>query len=538
MKLHITKTFSLLVAILLGPAYGSHAAEDTLIAFGRISAGGTVTRSVTTVGGTVSGWGFPNGRCVVEVEKQDAFIGATADDFIVHTTITTPLYQKMNCVASINLVTDHKVSIDVRTSDVEDSTNLSGHLLMDTSFYFTLHRVPSGTTQIPGESPYLFATGRIAPWGNLTSNVSIPGYETTSDWLNFGRTTITFEKEGAFADDDASDYVVIATPWSSSSEDTIVIVDTSDFASDDSVTIRFRTYDAQDQSDNDNIDPKNWAVHYSIYRVPGGGQPTPFQSNLNLALGKIDGDTGNIIRAATPFPGANITSNRLGEGSYQVTIESPGAFADLPSYDGVVQLGIDHIANIDEVASGRFITLDDDTIRIDVQIDDVEEAGTDDGTPTDRDFTFLIQTAVPGLHSDMKIGRKRSTAKMKGNNRYNTNAAGQKIRTRCKGSRAKYFFAVQNDGRVNDTLTLRKSGKARGLKPKFIRLTGGRANVTAQVKSAGFTMPDMNANQSVRFKAKLKMRGEKQRRSKLRLMTTSARGGTADTCLAKIKKEK
>lgn len=532
----IAKTL-LLATVLLGTAHHAFSQQPTLIAFGRVDESGGITRYATTVDATISGMGFTNGRCVVEVERENAFIGYTVDEIVVHTTLTSPVYKKTNVVASINDLTDHKISVDVRMSDIEDSAAPDAHVPEDCPFYFAIHRIPGGASIIPGSSPYLFATGRYGSFGAISSGVTVPDCEVTSNWVSDGYVELTFTKPGAFADDDGSDYVVIATPYSTGSQDKMVRVYTSDFATDDSVTIRFRTYDAQDESDDDNIDPINETVYYTIYRVPTIHANSYYQSNQLTAMGRIDGSDASIFGATTSLPGGIISANRVGTGNYEIFIESPGAFAGLNLNDFTLQLSIDHHANIDELVSGRAVVIDANTLRIDAHVDDVEQPGTDLGTPTDRNVTFLLHSTQVRLRSDMKIGKKLNAAKMKGNNLYNLNAAGQKIRVRGKGSRARYFFAAQNDGNLQDTLTLRKSGKFRGNKPGIIRLTGGRANVTARVKSGGLKMPDMNANQSVRFKAKVKIRGAR-RSSKLRLVTASTRGGSSDTCLAKVKADR
>lgn len=536
MKLLITKTL-LLAAMLLGSTQLTFAQEPTLIAFGRVDETGGITRYATTVDATISGMGFTNGRCVVEVERENAFIGYTVDEIVVHTTLTSPFYKKTNVITSINDLTDHKISVDVRMSNIEDSAAPDAHEPEDCPFYFAIHRIPGGASTIPDTSPYLFATGRYGSFGAISSGVTVPDCEVSSNWVSDGYVELTFTKPGAFADDDGSDYVVIATPYSTGSQDKMVRVYTSDFATDDSVTIRFRSYDAQDESDDDNIDPINETVYYTIYRVPTTHANSYYTSNQLTAMGRIDGSDGSIFGATTSLPGGIISANRVGTGNYEIFIESPGAFAGLNLNDFTLQLGIDHHANIDELVSGRAVVVDDNTLRIDAHVDDVEQPGTDLGTPTDRNVTFFLHSTQVDLKSDMMIGKKLNAAKMKGNNRYNTNAAGQKIRTRVKSNRAKYFFAVQNDGNLHDTLTVRKAGKIRGIKPRIIRLTGGKANVTAKIKSSGFQMADLGAGKSVHFKVKVKMRDDK-RASKLRLMTTSSRGGSADACLAKVKAEK
>ena len=522
----------LAVALLLGSISPSTGAESTLIAFGRVDATGGITRFHTTVDATVSGMGFTNGRCVIEVERENAFVGYTVDEIVVHTTLNSSVSYATNVIASINDLTDHKISVDVRMSNVEDSTDPNSYLLEDCPFFFAIHRIP-GSYEIPATSPHLFASGRIGNFGALTSHISIPDCEMTTDWQANGNIEMTFTKPGAFADDDGSDYVVLATPYSNGSQDRLVRVYTSDFSTDDSVSIRVRTFDAQDETNDDALVAVNETVYFTIYRVPNEHTVSEYRSNLILGMGRLDGSNAQIIGKASSLPGGDIVGIHAGTGEYHIYITSDEPFATNGAGDFTMQLSIDHHQNIDELVSGRIVVLNAFTLCIEAYVDDVEQSGSNTGIPTNRNVTFLLYSSAPALQSDMQIGKKRHLSRMRGNDRYNTNASGQRIRTKIRGARGKYFFAVQNDGEVHDSLTVRRAGKFRKVKPRILRLTGGRANVTAQVKSSGYTAADLESGEAILFKTKVKLRGD-QRRSKIRLQTTSKRGGDADSSLAKV----
>lgn len=507
------------------------ATDENIVAIGNVLFNGDLISSANTVGGIVTSNSPGTGHYFVNINAAGAFAGAAPEDFIVHSTIRALTHTDVLVAASVNDLNPNSLKLEFWVADVEDNTFPGSPELRDFDFAFTVHRAPlSG--EMSASSRYLISTGQVAINGSLQSAAAVDDIQVQSYQITTGEYGLLLSKPGGFKNDSPMRYVIIATRHSSSYQDEIArayAVETND---DNEALIKFMFDDVQDSSDDDNGFANDADFQYSIYEVPAPGQPDRVLSELNVALVSV-GIAGGKVRGNCALPGATISTVPDSTGHYYIYISSPGAFAGLTVYDFVMHLTPNLAAICDETAAGRVQSVTDSTITISVNTDDVENAGTNTGDPTDRAFYLLLQSTNGKAISDNLIGRKRALTKMKGNNVYNASGAGQKIVARAKGPKGKFFFSVQNDGNVSASSTIRRKGKVKGVKAKFFRLSGGRQNVTAKILTSGYKASNMAPGASVVFKAKTKFTGTEKQDGMVRLMTA----GTNDVCVARIKGE-
>lgn len=137
---------------------------------------------------------------------------------------------------------------------------------------------------------------------------------------------------------------------------------------------------------------------------------------------------------------------------------------------------------------------------------------------------------------DNLVGKTANPNHQKGDNLYNGNAAGQRLKIREKKRKvAKAYFTVQNDGPFDDRFQFRATKRNRKVKVKYFRTTGGRANITGQIVTGRYS-PDVIYRSDTRLMAKVRLTKRAKRRAKrpLALRSTSLTNGAADRVLAKM----
>jgi len=241
--------------------------------------------------------------------------------------------------------------------------------------------------------------------------------------------------------------------------------------------------------------------------------------------------------SSSAFAGATLTGSRLSAGRYNVTLEAPGAFAgrDADEFPFQIMMGVDGIS--DECVFGNVSIPDDDTLNLALFCTDVENNGTNVGTPEDRPISFLIFDTAAQYQPDLRIGKRRNPARQKGNSRYNGSGAGQKIRVPLRGKRkSRWFFTVENDGNLVDNIGLRGQRSGGKIRTRFFRLIGGRQNVTGALVRGKLVAAGLGPGQQVTFLAKARLRNpDKRSRKTLRTLARSGFApGRADVTKAKL----
>ncbi|MEM9018302.1 MAG: hypothetical protein AAGC68_14910, partial [Verrucomicrobiota bacterium] len=110
---------------------------------------------------------------------------------------------------------------------------------------------------------------------------------------------------------------------------------------------------------------------------------------------------------------------------------------------------------------------------------------------------------------DIRIGKKSSASSHKGNGRYNTSGAGQKLKVLTTGGkRAQYFVSVESDSDVPDPVMLRAKKAKKEFQNKYFVREGGRwANRTASIRKSGYVVPD-SAYRAVEVRVRTKGKGD------------------------------
>jgi hypothetical protein len=202
-----------------------------------------------------------------------------------------------------------------------------------------------------------------------------------------------------------------------------------------------------------------------------------------------------------------------------------------------MQVHLNNSSHIDRIPSVRGMILGPDSFAFDVRTNDIENAGEAFGVAEDNDFFLTIHDAVAVSQPDLRIGNKPSLTTMRGDDRYNTNAAGQRTRVVAKPSGlSRIHFAVENDG--NTTEALRVRGRAgKGLvKTRCFRLSGGKVNVSAAFRSSGDLTAELRPTAATRYRIETVLpSGSARGRAKLRVFSTPGTGPMPlDTAVADL----
>lgn len=522
-KIHGRRLASLgMVLALVAVSAGTTRAQETLLALGRVTVGGALSSGTTTIGGTLSVSRPATGDYFIEVQSPGTFAGAFSNDFLIHATMNSLASNDELPVCSVDSLTDDVLTVRVRIADVEDSTDPDQPEERNGSFHFAIHRVGFGDTLVSGLSRYLCANGIVASDGSSASGLATGGETVVTSRLGAGHYQIVIQDPGAFATDNGGEYVLLLSPTGYPLSDELVRGSVSSTASDDEVVFEVFVDDVQDESNDDTVVPVDKTFHYTLYRMTLSDQDRP-GSRLQLALGLVQGGTGSLSRGALSVPGGSISSAQNGTGVYSVFVEIPGYFAGRTTADFVPQVLVRRPFLSDEAASATGVLVDANTYRVDIATADVEESGGNLAVNGNESFSFLIHEAYFRDRSDLRVGRTPKLGSMKGNNRYHPGGAGQRIRVRTARPEARFYFAVENDGTLTDNYNLRRKGSLRNLKARFLRLTGGRMNVTGKVMTSGYIQTDVAPQEAVRFLARTRMRNPDLRRAQARIQTNSLR---------------
>lgn len=508
-------------------------AQENVIALGRVNPAGTLLNGTTTVNGVISTTFNGTGDYTVEVTSLGAFAGSDANDYVMQVTVSSTGSGDETIKASVTGVTDDVVTVNVHVDDVEDLTNPSLPFAFSASFHFVLYRIPD-TLPAVGGTRFLIGTGLVDAAGTLLSGTGVGGITVSSVRDATGDYDVVLSKAGAFVGDVLNDYVLALSVRSTGEQDQAVRGAPSNAGSDDEIVFNIHTDDVQAIIDAGAGDPEDEDFYFTIYRIaPASGLPA---SRLLVALARVD-NAGMLLSSPNAFDGGTMSASKVGAGDYRVTIISPGAFAGRNATEFVAHANLDQSVSADEAIMSDVTILNDDTLEVSVNINDVEQSGQALGVATDRSFFLSLFDAGAELQPDLRIGEKGSLTKMKGNDQYNATGAGQQLKLELVStSRKKYFFALENDGNIADNVRVKEKGAGSRVRTNYFRLTGGRANVTAKVKKAGSVEEEVNPGAFVRYEGRIKYLSTDNRPGRrIRLIGTSLIAPSAsDTVRLKV----
>lgn len=531
----IDSTRGIFAALILAIVAGTSGlvAADNIVALGRVASAGALLNSGNTVNGVVTSTNNGTGDYTVEVIAPGAFTGASVNDFIPQVTVNSTASGDETVKAHVVSVTDDIVSMNVHIDDVEDLTNPDLFLPINMGFYFTLYRV-SGVATAGAGTRFLLGAGVVSSAGGLSSGAGVDGIVITTIQNATGDYSVTLSKSGAFSGDVNSDYVLSLSVRGSGTQDEVVRGGVSDTGSNDQVVFNVHTDDPQANPDASIAVPISRAFCFSVYKIaPMTGLPA---SQLLVALARVN-STGTLLSIPTAIDGGAINVVQDGVGDYHLTIVSPGAFAGRFENEFVAHVSLNQNNTADENIIGIVTLPDSNTLRVDINTNDVEQSGQISGVPTNVGFFLSVFDAKAVHQPDLRIGEKRSLTKMKGNDRYNSSGGGQQTKVKLQStSRKKYFFALENDGNVSGSVRIKEKGAGKTVRTNYFNITNGRKNVSAKLRKAGHIEESVSPDAMVRYEGRVKyLSNNKRPGRKIRLMGTSLSNPSAhDTVRLKV----
>jgi hypothetical protein len=373
---------------LLGSAQLTTAQEPTLLV-ASVNADGTLINSANTVNGTVSASRSSEGVYQIEIESVGAFAGLTEDHIIPHVTILQAPFNDEVASAHVSAVSSDEVQIIVRTADAEDALIPGVPAASDSSFYLVVNRTAQKGA-ISAGSRYLLASGVVNSAGALVRSLGIDGITVSSSREGLGNYTVSLNRPGTFIDDSTISYVLLLQSTSvGGDQDQGVRGLIESVNSHDEVVFRVGIEDLQDDTNHDFAFPVDRHFFFTVYRIPSSPSNALPDSKLFLFAAKVD-INGNILSASSAEENANISSSRVFQGAYVVSITRPGLFASPTPPTIIVHSQVNHSLISDEVSIASFVISDENTGTASITINDVESAGQTAGVPEDRAFSVLV----------------------------------------------------------------------------------------------------------------------------------------------------
>lgn len=468
-----------LLAVLVPPARS----QGNTFALGRVSSAGDLQGSSNSIGATISSTRPAPGRYEITLAAPGAFTGDGVGDFLVQAMVRTVGFTDRACATAVTSVDPDALVASVFVSDMEDNTDLDAPEPSNLSFQFVIHRLRPGGTISPS-SRYLYATGSVTNNGTLKLGVAADGAVVSSSQAGAGDYRVRFEKSGSFSGG-LDNYVIVASSGSSSSFSDNLVSGAPSSTDQDHVEFTIRSADVQNAS-NVNPEAEDEEFHFLVYRITDPEPAANPASRLLLGMASVQGDNGILRRGATSIPNAFLTSTRSGIGRYSLVLNAPGRFAGKSIDDFIILAGINAPDFSDRSIIAEPFLIGPDSLTINIRTNDLQVNGQLLAVAADSDFFLTIHDAVAVSRPDLRIGNKFSLTTMRGDNRYNTNAAGQRTRIVAKRTGfCRVHFAAENDGNTTESLQVRGRAGKRLVKTRCLRLSGGQVNVTAAFRSAG-----------------------------------------------------
>lgn len=539
MKIQIG-TIRAVTGLFLLAAIGASAtatAQDTLVALGRVESDGTLSSSQNRVSGVVDATRNGVGDFTVTVNASGAFTGAMAEDFVVELTVaeTGPL---LDAVASSSVsVTNDLLTIDVSVNDLEDPTDGDAAIEQDRDFFFLVRQAPDGAATVAEGTRFLRALGNVDSNGTLLSGYGLDGISIATARNAVGDYTITLTKPAGYSGDILEEHLILLTPVNGNTQDEILLGNVDSVADTDSVSFSVSANDIQSSLNDDTVAPEDTAFGFSIYRLFGVNSAGIPDSQFLTALANVRGSDGvSLLSVGTA--GLVVNSTRLAPGEYRVTITGLGAFTGTTGNDFVAHASTSQAGATDEAANVLVSVVNNDTLHVDVNSNDIEQSTNAEGVAEDADFSLAVYSIDPIVSPDLRIGMERSIARQNGDGIFNTTGFSQRIKIKLKRrKKERFYFTIENDGNVVDDVRLTETGAGKRLKTKYFNIQGGgRVNVSGTVRMGGEAASDLRPGKLERFEGLARYRSlSKRPKRKLRITGSSIHSpADADTVKAKI----
>lgn len=487
-------------------------AENSLVALAQVTNGGSLQGAASPIGASVTSLAVATGSYDVVITLAGAFVGANTTDFVVETTNNSVNTGDTSLTAAIVSLTADELTVRVRSNDVQ--VEMPPDIAVAKSAYFVLavHRLDHLVDGAPIDSPYVLAVGSVAINGELDSGFGVEGHSMITGRSSTGRYFLNPFKQGAFTSDSPSNYLLFLSNASNALPDVGIRGGPFHALGDDYANFVVFTDDVQSAPASDNPVAANAPFSFLIYRMVPQETGEP-RSRLLAGLASVNGANGNLIAGKTGLRGGSVSSTRVSPGVYRVFFDSPGAFAGASDERFVPLLTIINSNLSDDIIKGRAVVINENRLRVDVTIDDVQHNGDGDGIPADGSFFLTLYDSGSPLRHDLSVGPKATGTGSRGRGILNPTGAGQALNLPLKERKARsVFYQSVNVGPSIDDLRLRSAGTSPKLGVQFFATTGLRRNVTALAKTGAVVetglLPDDTRNLQgvVRYKSKKKRR--------------------------------
>ncbi len=491
-------------------------AQDSLIAVGEVTNSSFLVSSFSPIGGTVAVQSVATGSRNITVAATGAFTGASDSDFVIQLTDAVPAQSDSALSAEVISVTPDLLTVRVRSMDVEVADPADIAVAKDINFAFAIHRIDGFTNGAPLESPYLLAAGSVNLNGGLVSGFGVDGHTMMTGKTETGRYFINVIKAGALAADSSSEYFLFLSTTSNALPDVGIRGSVFHTLSDDFANFKVATDDLQGATPSNGVFAADAPFAFAVYRIAPAETADMPRSKLLAAAATVNGTSGSLVEAKAGFPGVTISSLRVSEGFYRIFFDAPGAFAGVDASRYVPLVSMTSSTTIDEIVKAKTIVVNDNRMRVDVTVDDVQHNGDADGIPSDGSFFLTLYDTDPDMAHDLSLAPKKTGAGARGSGIISASGAGQTLNLALKGKKPKpVYYQVRQSGQSIDSLRLRTVGMSAKLLAQFYITSGTRRNVTAMAKTGAIVESGVLPGSSVGLQASVRYKSAKKRRNAL-----------------------
>jgi hypothetical protein len=478
--------------------------QESLISIGRVYQNGAFGGGVSPISAATNSSRNAVGSYDITFEATGAFAGATESDFVVETSMVYVNSDDRCATATVQSVTADLLTVRVKIADLENTTFPDLAEAADANFTYLVRRIDQLGNGQSFTSRHLVAVGTARSSGLLDSGFGVAGISILTGNGGPGSYFIRLSKPGGFATDSNGQYVLLLSPRNISVPDVAIRGGTFNATSDDYVDFYVKSDDVQQATASNTPVPTDTSFAFAIFDAAG-----ETGSRLLKAVASVDGTSGSLVSGKASYPGATITASKSSVGRYDVFIDAPGAFAGITdsSLAAFVSLNITSVVSIDELAKTRVAVVNENRIRIDVAVDDVQHPNDEDGIPADGSFFVSVYDAAPVLHHDLRVSKMSSGAGARGMGLFNSSGAGQSQTLLLKGKAPRSaFYRSSNSGDALDALHLRSGKISSSVKASFFVTSGVRRNITASVKTGATVESDLYPDESVSLQGTFRYR--------------------------------
>jgi hypothetical protein len=499
--------------------------QESLISIGRVYQNGGFGGGVSPILAATNSTRNALGSYDITFESPGAFAGTTESDFVVETSMEYVNSDDRCATATVQSVTSDLLTVRVKIADLENTTFPDLAVAADANFTYLVRRIDELENGQAFASRHLVAAGTVRSSGLLDSGFGVGGISILTGNGGPGSYFIRLSKPGGFATDSNGHYVLLLSPRNTSVPDVAIRGGIFNANSDDFVDFYVKSDDVQQATATNDPVPTDTSFTFAIFDPVNYDAAGETGSNLLKAVASVDGASGNLVSGKAAYPGATITASKSSVGRYDVFIDAPGAFAGVEdsSFAAFVNLNIDSIGTIDELAKTRVAVVNADRIRINVAIDDVQHNNDEDGIPADGSFFISLYDAAPVLRHDLRVGKQSTGSDARGGGIFNGSGAGQSLKLILPGkAKRSAYFHSSNRGASVDSLQLRSGKIPRTVNTNFFLTSGAGGNITATVITGGKVAEGLSPGESVSVQASLRYRKlSKRPKAKLALSTIS-----------------